>query len=474
MKGLQAGYLREQLMGETECEDAMRKKTGGTDTITGGSDKIKTEKGRKRPFRSGGGWLRKLSLCLAACLCMTACAAGDREEGGFRTQEFQIEEKKTIVCYGLKSNAYMQELVEVFNIQNSTVEVELHLLDDENYDERVVELLEDGTADVAWLRQPSKVNGLAARGVLYSIEDMLPGSSLEIANYGQSLDIVQLDEKLYSLPFVQNIWLLFYNEDIFDALSVDYPQQMTWGEYEVLAGYLQENARAGGWDWGGYIPAWVCNLGALQTGEYLYADELPATEEYLSFLNRLYNEEHSHPNLREMGEEVYPSGYEAFLEGRIGMMINGDWTIQILREMEAEKGIRSNWNAAPLPVMEGEDATAVGSNSYLAISARSSCPESAFSFLEFCCGREGASILAANECYPSYYTEESREIYVQELGLENIGFFFDTILQNEEGKYLGYQELRDLFDEEARSYLNQEKSLDESMQDYMQERVGLR
>ena len=58
--------------------------------------------------------------------------------------------------------------------------------------------------------------------------------------------------------------------------------------------------------------------------------------------------------------------------------------------------------------------------------------------------------------------------------MENIGFFFDTILQNEEGKYLGYQELRDLFDEEATSYLNREKSLDESMQDYMQERAGLR
>ena len=100
---------------------------------------------------------------------MTACSAVDsQEESRFGMQEFQIEEKKTIVCYGLRSNTYMQELVEVFNIQNSAVEVELHLLEDENYDERVVEFLEDGTADVVWLRQPSKVNGLAARGLLYS------------------------------------------------------------------------------------------------------------------------------------------------------------------------------------------------------------------------------------------------------------------------------------------------------------------
>lgn len=200
---------------------------------------------------------------------------------------------------------------------------------------------------------------------------------------------------------------------------------------------------------------------------------LPATKEFLQLMDRLYNQDHSHPNPVEM-EEIYTPGYEAFLDGGIGMMINGDWTIQILQNLEASGTVSCRWDAAPLPLSEGvEPGTSVGSNSYLAVYSGSSYPENAFEFLEFACGEEGASILASHYCFPSYFTEEGRESYKQNAGAIHVNFFFDAILQNEEGKHVLYQDLRDIFDKEAVSYLKGEKTLDQTMKDYLKERNNL-
>ena len=182
------------------------------------------------------------------------------------------------------------------------------------------------------LRQPSKSNRMAEAGGLYDLSDMVTRSSLDISKYGQSLDIVQLDERIYSLPFIQNIWLLFYNKDIFDELQLEYPGQMTWEEYAQLAvkinGTDPDDVR-----WGGYLPIWV-QPGRWSWENDLYDDELPAPMDFLTLMDRLYNKDHSHPNPTEM-EEIYAPGYDTFLDGKIGMMINGDWTIQILQNLEA-------------------------------------------------------------------------------------------------------------------------------------------
>lgn len=433
--------------------------------------------GKEKALKKGKGWqgtaargLRSAAFAVILGLLLTGCGGrGSGIEAG--DGEKAPTEKEQIICYYPQTNAYIAVLADMFNAQSTTTQVEARELDDDAYDGWIVDILRKGEeVDVIWIRQPSRSNQMAAAGLLYDLSDLVESSYLDISCYGQSLDIVQLDERIYSLPFVQNIWLLFYNKDVFDELSLEYPGQLTWEEYALLAKRIQGTTADGRLRWGGYIPTWVDNLGALELGEYLYADELPATEEFLSFKNRLYNVDCTHPRPEQM-EAVYPSGYETFLDGETGMMINGDWTIQILRTMEKERAKNCRWDAAPLPAMEGaEEGTSVGSNSYLGVAASSSHPENAFEFLEFCCGEEGANILASRYCFSSYYTEGSREIYIQNVGMGQMEFFFNTILQNEEGKFLLYKDLRDLFDQEALSYLKEEKSLEEMMDDYLEKR----
>ena len=62
---------------------------------------------------------------------------------------------------------------------------------------------------------------------------------------------------------------------------------------------------------------------------------------------------------------------------------------------------------------------------------------------------------------------------MQNVDFAQTGFFFDAILQNEEGKHVLYQDMRDIFDKEAASFLKGEKSLDQAMKDYMQTRNAL-
>ena len=106
----------------------------------------------------------------------------------------------------------------------------------------------------------------------------------------------------------------------------------------------------------------------------------------LTLMDRLYNKDHSHPNPTEMEERV-PAKTSYLGERKIGMMINGDWTIQILQNLEASRTENCRWDAAPLPLTNGAEAgTSIGSNSYLAVYSQSRYPENAFEFLEFCCG----------------------------------------------------------------------------------------
>lgn len=102
----------------------------------------------------------------------------------------------------------------------------MRYLEDSEYEDRLNKLLEEGgQADVIWLRQPSKSNRMAEAGQLFDLSQLVGGSALDISKYGQSLDIVKLDESIYSLPFIQNIWLLFYNRDILTACTWTIPDR---------------------------------------------------------------------------------------------------------------------------------------------------------------------------------------------------------------------------------------------------------
>ena len=212
--------------------------------------------------------------------------------------------------------------------------------------------------------------------------------------------------------------------------------------------------------WGGLMPNWTPNLGAIPTGEYLDDENLTRTKEFAQIQHRMYIEDASAPGIAEMTSGTFD--IKAYFEaGNIYTMINGDW---MFRLMEAD----FEWGAAPLPIFEGEpEGSSVGQSSYLVVSSTSKNPEAAYKFIEFyCTSPEGTSIIAENRDVPSYTTDEALEVYKSQVNVPGVDYRFSAKIKDEQKGEEGYASLIEAYRQEWELYLLDEQSLDDTFKNY--------
>lgn len=355
-----------------------------------------------------------ISNTLSAC---SASIPSTKEISGdisARDKSVGQAEKVKLIMYGADQDSRLSEaILSAYNVQSDTTEVEVKYIENDSYDDTLSTMLYSGTEnfDCFYIRQPCQSNQFATDNLLLDITDYITKINLDVAKFGPTLDIVSVNDKLYSLPRVKAAWLLFYNKTIFAENGLKFPEQLTWDEYAELAKKLTVKNSDGTIRYGSYLPTWTMNLGASAAGEYLTDDEIPITQSYVSLLNRLYNIDKSHPGIKAMSED-YSDPFTLFDSGQLAMMINGDWTIFLLSDSEQD----FDWDIAPLPVFDFvEDGSTVGGCSYMAISSNTKYPDNAFDFISYFCGSQGAAIMAEHACLPAYFTEEAANIYLQRL-----------------------------------------------------------
>jgi len=97
----------------------------------------------------------------------------------------------------------------------------------------------DEEIDLVYLNE-SMVSPLANRKVLAPLDSLLSRSKMLDANLfeGNILDSMSSGGKIYALPITYSPLAFFYNEDMFDARGVDYPDQ-TWGWGKMLDAALR-------------------------------------------------------------------------------------------------------------------------------------------------------------------------------------------------------------------------------------------
>ena len=82
----------------------------------------------------------------------------------------------------------------------------MRYLEDSDYEDEIARVLESGESRTSCgCASPPNPTGWREAGGLYDLSDMVTRSSLDISKYGQSLDIVQLDDGFIPLPFIQNM-----------------------------------------------------------------------------------------------------------------------------------------------------------------------------------------------------------------------------------------------------------------------------
>ena len=148
-------------------------------------------------------------------------------------------------------------------------------------------------------------------------------------------------------------------------------------------------------------------------------------------------------------------------------MVNGEWLANQFLEDEAEGVYVPQWGVAPVPVPQGVEAgTTVGMYQFAGITTGCSCPEEAFAFLEFSCGKQGARIYARDAIIPAYSDEEIRQIYEEALGRESAEVFFEATRIMEQPMWNDYDMLIEKFRSLTEEYFTGEISLDEMMENF--------
>lgn len=417
-----------------------------------------------------------LGFSLAACSKGTKQADTLESDGGEVTTQAGKEGSKEaeaspgdmieVNFYEHSDNeAIAKALVDAYNAQSKNIKVNLSIIANDDYDDKVKVMLSGGAdIDGFWVRGGPQARQLADMGALLSLNDLNTAGGVDITQYGEMGQAFVDNGNIYGLCTSKSCWLLWYNKELFDAAGKDYPINLTWEEYTQLAKSLTTDDL-----WGGVVPNWTLNLGATSVGEYLTDENLTKTMDYAKYLEKWYVTDKSHPSIEEMSGSFDINSF--FAEGKTYMMINGDWTFLNFPDANPQ----FTWCAAPLPVFDGATPeSTVGSSSSFSIAANSKNPEATYDFIKFACySDEGASIYAQNSAVPAYPSDEALAIYKQKVTVPGAEYVFSAKVALEQGLESNYEELNTAFKEELNDALVGNNTIEKAFDNYKQRRTEI-
>jgi multiple sugar transport system substrate-binding protein len=190
---------------------------------------------------------------------------------------------------------------------------------------------------------------------------------------------------------------MYYNKDIFDAASVEYPSNdWTWDDFEAIAKKLTSGS---GPDktYGALLHTWqamVINWG-VQDGKHTIMDsDYSFIKPYYEMALRMQNVDKSIMDYGTLktGGIHYSS---PFLTGKIGMLPMGTWFITTILDKIKIGESSINWGVATLPhAADVPQGYTVGSATPVCINKSSSKKDAAWRFIKFLAGEEGSQIYA--------------------------------------------------------------------------------
>lgn len=368
---------------------------------------------------------------------------------------------------------YIRKIVDSFEMTHPGTEINLHVMENYKYDAKIKEVIHsDEQVDLLGIRGVNKIVDYQEDGLLIELNAYLARSELDTTAYGNMFGTYMIDDRYYGLPTRSTCWVMYYNKELFDAAGLEFPKQLTWEEYASLAKQLTGEAD-GEKIWGGYFADWCYQFAGIQRQNYLYDDDISDTLEGLLLLNRFYNIDQSHVPLGDV-MDISDDYIRVFEAGKIAMMPQGEWTAGLLLEDEKNGVDVIDWDVAPMPVFDGQDAYSTwGQYQFAGITTECQNPEEAFEFLSWLCGAEGAQVISGSGMISGYMDDTIQEIYRESLHGKNVDVFFKSQRVLESPPRQEYNELIEAFTEIAEEYLLQEISYEEAKIEIEQLRIDI-
>jgi multiple sugar transport system substrate-binding protein len=346
----------------------------------------------------------------------TTTTAGETKaattSGTTKAEETKAVQKEKIrfVVWDMTTNAKeFQNLIDTFNQESKTVEVEPVDIASKDYNEKVAIMLAAGeNVDGLAVKDLTQYSGCVLKNQLATLDDFIARTGFDTKPYGSNIDVLKDNGKIVALPYRSDIWILFYNKDIFDNAKVPYPtDDMTWDQFRETAKKLT-SGEGNNKIYGTYFHTWenvvadistATRKGTLVDGNFDYLK--PAYELALAM------QQVDKSAMSFAAAKTSSAHYKAMFEtGKVGMHVMGTWHIgQLIADKNAGQ-TNINWGIAKAPHFpENPAGTTVGNLTPVAITAYSKKMDSAFEFLQFIAGEKGASILGKMGLMPGYRSQ---------------------------------------------------------------------
>ncbi len=364
---------------------------------------------------------------------------------------------------------------------SKTIEVQFEEIpagtNQEKSDALLTNLIGDGGIDI-FDADVAQYFNFATKGMFENLEAYAKEDNYDFDQLGaDNVELSRINGDLYALPYVQSVWQMYYNKNIFDEAGIPYPtDDMTWNEFREVAKQLTKGEGAEK-QWGFTMPDWPCTWTGIasQKGKVFVKEDGtinlddPAFREALQFKYDLTMVDKSGPSLAE--NKVTKAHYaKQFSAGNIGMMIAGDWVHNNIKE-NLGGNYTFEYDVAAMPHAEGAEAgTTYGAPRYTGINAKRSEEQKKASWevLKFMTTPEVSKILVEIAgTLPAVVTDEIKESYAAGLPefVTNGTVIFNPHKHVEEKAYhMAAGQIDQVLKEESELFLTDSQDLDKTME----------
>lgn len=291
-------------------------------------------------------------------------------------------------------NALVDEYnyVKAFEQKYPNIKVEFTLIPEAEYSQKLNTMAISGNAPDVLCLWECDLARFAKSGLILPLDDYVKQSKLDLNDFIPAVrNLINLQGKLYGLPWCFATEIMYYNKDLFDKAKVPYPtDKWTWEDFEKAAQKLtvfkDGNIVQFGCDAISFQGLWYSIIGTFgdpiinEKGQFAIGK---GAKEFLQWWTALTNKKVVAP------PQVSTSGTittDLFMAGKAAMAFNGSWMTSVYKDI---KNFR--WDIAPIP--KGKRQYSTLHTGFFAIYAKSKVKDAAWKFIEFCMSEEGQRLI---------------------------------------------------------------------------------
>lgn len=344
-----------------------------------------------------------LSIAMLASLCVTAMADDTI------TLNFQMWSDE---------EELFTELIRLYEAEHPNVKINMTCTPSSDYTVKLQTVLGGGgDVDMFGISSPPGLAEYVNKGAVRPLDDLIAAAGTDLTGVQSILNSIAIDGKTYGLPYKTSSWFVVYNKDIFDAAGVPYPTgAWTWEEYAEIAAKLTSGEGAdkiyGSLNFQPTSMWWRVPGNSMGATNPLNDDELHAWMRAAEFCKSL-SDAGSQPLYEDMAGDAGADYAGNFLQGKYGMFYNGDWVIEMMNTAIRNGDGNVNYDIAPLPHWEGEQAVTPGAAAVLMVTESSKNAEAAYDFIAFCTGAEASKTLLAMDYFPAWQDDNTVATYCE-------------------------------------------------------------